>query len=77
MAANQSNILLHIPKPLGHAEGCRLLDALRTEPGVTDVSRDSWSSDLLFVDYAPREISALDILRRVKSFGVPACLVGM
>jgi hypothetical protein len=77
MHTNYSDVIVHLGKRLGADDRSRLERALEAERGVARVRANSRAGQLLVVDYDPRAISALGVLRSVQAKGFAARLVGM
>jgi hypothetical protein len=77
MSIGQSDVVVHVGKPLDAGERSRLLETLDAEQGITRVRADASSGQLFIIDYDRRAISALGVLRCVQAQGYAARLVGM
>lgn len=77
MSPALSDVVVHITRPLREGERERLEQALTAAPGVRSVRRSARGPQLVLVDYDPRVISALGVLRSCRSVGLEASLVGL
>jgi len=77
MSFGQSDVVVHVGKPLDEGERSRLLESLDAQRGITRVRADARSGQLFIIDYDQRAISALGVLRCVQAQGYAARLVGM
>lgn len=77
MPQGTSDVMVHIGRPIGAGERERLELALSVKPGIKAVRGSARAAQLLLVDFDPRAISALGVLRCFQSLGLEARLVGM
>lgn len=72
-----SDVVIRVGSLLGNEERARLERVLRDQPGIRGVQGDPRAKQLLVVSYDAAAISALGILRCLRSEGLAASLIGM
>ena len=77
MSLGNSDVVVHVDRPLGAGERTRLAQALGATAGVRGLRGSERAGQLLIVDFDPASISALGVLRCFQSLGHSARLVGM
>lgn len=77
MPAANSDVVVHVARPLGPGERERMEQSLAAAPGIRSVRASERAEQLVLVDFDPRAISALGVLRCFRALGLDARLVGM
>lgn len=77
MARGISDVVVHVDRPFGAGERERLEQTLSAAPGIRSVRGSPNALQLILVDFDPRTISALGVLRCFHTLGLEARLIGM
>lgn len=77
MSLGNSDVVVHVDRPLAAGERARLEQALGAAAGVRGLRGSVRAGQLLIVDFDPSAISALGVLRHFQALGLRARLVGM
>lgn len=77
MASVNSDVVVHVDRPLGSGERERLERALGAAAEIRGARGFARAEQLLVIDFDPSSISALGVLRCFQSLGHNARLVGM
>ena len=77
MARGISDVVVHVGRPLDPKEREWIEQALSAAPGIRSVRASARAEQLVVIDFDPRTISALGVLRCFDALGLQARLVGM
>jgi hypothetical protein len=77
MSQGTSDVMVHIGRPIDAGERERIELTLSGKPGIRAVRGSPRTAQLVLVDFDPRAISALGVLRCFQALGLEARLVGM
>jgi hypothetical protein len=77
VAQQLSDVVVHVGRPLGSEERQRVEQALGAQPGISGVRGSPRAGQLFVIDFDPRAISVLGVLRCFDALGLQARLVAM
>ncbi len=77
MSSGNSDVVVHIDRPLDAGERASLEQTLRAAAGIRGLHSSDRAEQLLIVEFDPSTISALGVLRHFRAIGLNARLVGM
>jgi hypothetical protein len=72
-----TDVIVRVARPLAEGECQTLAQALGAAAGIRSVRCSQRARQLLLIDYDPRTISALGVLRCLRTFGLEGRLIGM